>query len=300
MPLERPVVMVVRSDASISVGDAWCAAWVLQPDDPGQRSGTVVVMAHGFSLTRHDGLLPYAEAFAAAGCVVVVFDHRFLGDSGGEPRQRLRVREQRADWRALVSYARSLPGVDPGRLVLWGFSFSGGHVVALAPELTPAAVLALCPFIDGFARVRATPAHDAVRVLSAGVRAALGSTKTVPVTASPGQLGALTFAGEADGFARIIGPDSPWHNEISPAVLLGIAALRPVTKAAKITAPVWVGRAERDITVHAPALARLAERAPGGELHDYPYDHFDAFAGQAPATVAADQLAFLRRHGLVS
>ena len=40
-------------------------------------------MAHGFSLTRHDGLAAYAEALAAAGAHVVVFDHRYLGDSGG-------------------------------------------------------------------------------------------------------------------------------------------------------------------------------------------------------------------------
>ena len=60
---------------------------------------------------------------------MLVFDHRYLGDSGGEPRQRFRKRDQLQDWRSAVSFARTLDGVDPERIVLWGFSFSGGHVV---------------------------------------------------------------------------------------------------------------------------------------------------------------------------
>jgi hypothetical protein len=43
-------------------------------------------MPHGFSLTRHDGLAAYAEHLAEAGAAALVFDHRYLGDSGGEPR----------------------------------------------------------------------------------------------------------------------------------------------------------------------------------------------------------------------
>ena len=59
-------------------------------------------MAHGFSLTRHDGLASYAERLAGARIAVLVFDHRYLGDSGGQPRQRFRKRDQLADWRAAV------------------------------------------------------------------------------------------------------------------------------------------------------------------------------------------------------
>jgi hypothetical protein len=40
-------------------------------------------MAHGFSLTRHDGLPPYAERLVATGAAVLVFDHRHLGDGPG-------------------------------------------------------------------------------------------------------------------------------------------------------------------------------------------------------------------------
>jgi hypothetical protein len=45
-------------------------------------------------------------------------------------------------------------------------------------------------------------------------------------------------------------------------------------------------------------VERLAEQAPRGELHSYPYDHFDPFVGDAPARIADDQVAFLARVGL--
>jgi uncharacterized protein len=48
------------------------------------------------------------------------------------------------------------------------------------------------------------------------------------------------------------------------------------------------------------AVERLAARAPRGELHRYPYDHFGAFVGDGPQRVAADQVEFLSRQGLLT
>ena len=153
-------VAVERTDLKFPSGGDQCAAWLYRPARGGRRPLGVpcVVMAHGFSLTRHDGLPAYAERLAEAGAAVLVFDHRYLGDSGGEPRQRFRKAAQLQDWRAAVAFARSLEGIDPERIILWGFSFSGGHVVEMAaadPRI--AATLALCPMVDGLARALATP-----------------------------------------------------------------------------------------------------------------------------------------------
>lgn len=257
-------------------------------------------MAHGFSLTRHDGLPPYAERLAEAGAAALVFDHRHLGDSGGEPRQRFRTREQREDWRSAVSFARSLDRVDPERIVLWGFSFSGSHVVETAladPRI--AAVLALCPMVDGLARALATPPALSAWLTPRAVADQLGRHNLVPVTGQPGAHAAMTLPGEADGFASAVPEGSPWRNEISPAVFLSVATIRSVTKAGRLRVPLWVGLGEQDVSVSARAVQRLAERAPRGELHRYPYDHFGAFVGEGPARVAADQIDFLRRHELL-
>jgi pimeloyl-ACP methyl ester carboxylesterase len=257
-------------------------------------------MAHGFSLTRHDGLPAYAERLAAAGAAVLVFDHRYLGDSGGMPRQRFRKSEQLEDWRAAIAFARTIDGVDPGRIVLWGFSFSGGHVVETAaadPQI--AASMVLCPMVDGLARVRSTPPKLSAWLGPRALADQLGRHNLVAVTGAPGENAAMTLPGEADGFYAAVPPGSPWRNEISPGVFLTVGLHRPVTLAGRLRAPLWVGLGERDVSVSRRAVERLAERAPEAELHRYPYDHFGAFLGDGPELVATDQAGFLRRHALL-
>lgn len=288
-----------RADLDFVSGGASCAAWLYRAE--GDGLAPIVVMAHGFSLTRHDGLEPYAERFAAAGLNALVFDHRYLGDSDGEPRQRFRVADQLEDWRNAIKFARGLDGIDSERLVLWGYSFSGGHVTTLLAEGVGAtAALILCPLVNGLARVLATKPRDSARILPRAVMDAAGRHVTIPVTGEPGELGAMTFEGEADGFARAVAPDSPWRNEISPGVFLGVARLRQFKKAGQIHCPLWVGFGERDITVDNAAVEKLATRAPRGELHSYDADHFDPFVDPWSSEIGADQVNFLRRAGLAA
>jgi uncharacterized protein len=257
-------------------------------------------MAHGFSLTRHDGLAAYAERLAAAGAAVLVFDHRHLGDSPGEPRQRFRKRAQREDWRAAVAFARQTEGIDPARLVLWGFSFGGGHAIeTAAADARVAATIALCPLLDGLARVLSTPPRLSAWLLPRALADQCGRHNLVPVTAQPGERAALTNPGEADGFHAITPNGSPWRNEISPAVILTLGLHRPLVRARRLHAPLWLGLGEHDVTVSNRGIERLAARAPRAELHRYPYDHFGPFLGDAPEQIAAGQIDFLRRHGLL-
>jgi dienelactone hydrolase len=50
---------------------------------------------------------------------------RHLGESGETPRQLVRLKEQLADWQAAITFAASLPDIDPRKLAIWGFSASG-------------------------------------------------------------------------------------------------------------------------------------------------------------------------------
>ena len=140
--------MTVNSgEVFFTSGGIPCAADLYQPDG---AAGTMpcVVIGHGFSGTK--GLARvYAERFATAGFAVLVFDYRHFGASGGEPRQLVDVGRQREDYHAAVRFARTLSGIDPERIALWGTSLSGGHVIAVAaddPRI--AAVVAQLPLID--------------------------------------------------------------------------------------------------------------------------------------------------------
>jgi dienelactone hydrolase len=287
-----------RMDVTFRSGDADCAAWLYPPPAPGSAC---VVMAHGFSLTRHDGLAAFAERLHAAGTAVLAFDHRHLGDSGGEPRQRFRTAEQLADWRAAVTHARGLHDVDPRRIVLWGFSFSGSHAVTTAAaDPAVAATLVLCPMLDGLWRALQTPPRVSAWLVPRALLDQLGRHNLVPVTDRPGAMAAMALPGEADGFEAMVPDGSPWRNEISPAIFLTVARSRAVTLARKMAMPVWLGLGEQDVSVPGGAIERFARRAPDAELHRYPYDHFGAFLGDGPERVAGDQIDFLGRRGLLS
>src|SRR5258708_23445657 len=130
-------------------GTEW-AAWHYRG-----TNGACVVMTGGFGVTKEPGTDLFARRFNEAGFGVLAFDHRRLGESGGQPRQVQRVREQLADWRAVIGCAKALPGVDPARVAIWSFSSSAGHVfrvAARAPGL--AAAIAPTPYAHGLAASR--------------------------------------------------------------------------------------------------------------------------------------------------
>src|SRR5690606_22003573 len=83
----------VVQDDWFECGGSRCSVRVYRPAADGLVRPTIV-MAHGFGAVRALRLYAYAERFAAAGYVVLVFDYRGFGESEGEPRQVLSVRKQ--------------------------------------------------------------------------------------------------------------------------------------------------------------------------------------------------------------
>lgn len=287
-----------RTDLRFHSRDAHCAAWLYRPVPTG-GDAPCVVMAHGFSLTRHDGLARYAEAFCAAGFAVLLYDHRHLGDSDGRSRQRVDLAEMLEDRRAAVTFARRLPGVDPDRIVVWGFSMSAGSAVEVAatdPRIV-AAVL-VCPLLDGRWRAKRGLLNDPGNVAWMIAQAAKDTMgyAVISATAPPGQRGMLNDPGEADGFAAIVADGSPWRNEVRAAPTRGYSNYRPGVHAGRVHCPVLINAGHRDITVSPAAVERFARQAPRAEVRRYDIDHFGAFHGDPSRRIATDQADWLRGH----
>jgi pimeloyl-ACP methyl ester carboxylesterase len=120
----------MRRDVTFGSEGADLKGWVYVPDSKPQWP--LVVMAHGYSATRHMAADKYAEVFHKAGLAVLLYDHRGFGDSGGEPRRRINPWIQARGYRDAVSYGRNLEMVDASRVAIWGDSFSGGVALAVA------------------------------------------------------------------------------------------------------------------------------------------------------------------------
>lgn len=284
-----------------------CAAWHFTAvgDTLATPAGRpAVVMAHGLAGTVDSGLAPFAERLAVAGLDVVAFDYRGFGASGGSPRQRVSLAGQVEDYRAAMAAAAALPGVDPQRLVLWGVSLSGGHVIeAAADRADVAAVVTLTPLVDGLAAGRhALAGHtpsEMVRSTFAGLRsrasAAVGRPAVMmPVVARPGEMGALTLDGSYDDYLAIAGPT--WRNEIDAGMGFELGNQRSTKVADRIAGPVLVQIADFDRSAPPHAAAKAAFKARA-EVRHYPCDHFDVWPGKPWfEAAAAHQVEFLTRH----
>lgn len=269
------------------------------------RSGRpCVVMAHGFGGTRDSGLSSYAAEFAAAGIDVLTFDYRGFGSSDGSPRQNIAVRRQREDYHAAIAAARHLPGVDSDRIALWGYSYAGGHVIAIAvQDPRVAAIVSLNPATDG----RATLAHIArrrgggmelARLTAHGVfDAALSrigrGPHYLPTVGEPGTTALVTSPGAAKAFASVAGPT--WRNEVAARTALEVGLNRPTTFAARLTCPMLMQVGTFDDIAPAAAARRTANKAGHlAQLREYPIGHVDAFDGGVwQRQVLEDQVVYL-------
>lgn len=297
-----------REDVSFESHGTRCAAWFYpgaqtSPFD-GPDGRPVVVMAHGFAGTKDSGLDPYARRFAGAGLAVFAFDYRGFGDSEGLPRQTISMAGQAEDYRAAIAAAGAHAGVDSTRVILWGLSQSGGHVLAVAPDRPDVcAVISMVPLVSGlaagihhFPQVGARGmARSTVLGVSSAVAGRFGRRGTMMrVVGRPGEKAALTAPGFYEDYLSIAGPT--WRNEVDAAIGLELGSFRADRHAANITAPVLMQIADFDQGAPPQAAAKAAVRARA-EVRHYPCDHFDIFEGRdwfEPAVT--HQLSFLTRH----
>lgn len=283
-----------------------CVAWHY----PG-TNGACVIMAAGGGVTKEPGTDPFAQRFHEAGFSVLAFDYRRLGESGGQPRQLLRIGEQLADWRAAIACAARLPGVDPARLAAWGFSLSGGHIFRVAaanPGL--AAAIAQTPLADGVAATRIASRYQKplamLRFTGRGLLDALGGLAgrrplLVPLAGAPGTVAMLTTPDGRDG-DRALNPGNrypEWQQSVAARSALRVGMYRPGRAASRVTCPLLVLACDQDQSVLAGPAARAAELAPAGELVRMPGGHYEPFLAGHEDAVAAE-LSFLRRHLLGS
>ena len=290
---------MIREDVRFQSGEDECAAWLYRPD-AAQGEVACVVMAHGFGGIKEARLDAYAERFAAAGYAALVFDYRHHGESGGEPRLLIHIGRQREDWRAGLAYARALEGVDRTRIVAWGTSFAGGHVLEVAAAGEPvAALIAQAPFMSGSAVMRSAGIAHNNRLGLAGMRDLLaarhGGSYPIAVVARPGETAAMSSPDALPGYLALIPPGHDWPNRFLPRGTMTLPVQRPFAKAKRVTAPLLVQVMTDDVVTPPGPSRKAAAAAPRGELIEYPGGHFDIYLGGPFERAVADQIEFLDR-----
>jgi fermentation-respiration switch protein FrsA (DUF1100 family) len=265
-------------------------------------------MAHGFSATRSMTADRYAESFTKGGLAVLLYDHLGFGASGGQPRREINTWLQTRGYLDAVSFAATLPGIDPGRIGLWGDSLSGGvALVAAALDARVAAIDVQVPALGGkppppdpdgtgFAALK-----DAI--LSGNVRPGLDEVEGLMPVVSDDQARRPVCAEAHDGVPvvlRIRGRPERAGNEITRARL---RAAGPGSRgfARRTCCPaLFVVSPQDEMPASAPAVARKVWERLGGprEWQDIEGGHFGLlyWPSELFDQAASAQVRFLRHH----
>lgn len=285
-------------------GSDHCAAWITRPDPAlhGDGSHPAVVLVHGFGATHGMRLAQYEQAFAAAGMVVLAFDFRHLGDSGGSPRQVVSVRRQLDDIDAALDFIREDEAADPARVALWGTSMGGTHVTLTAakhPEL--AAAVVQCPVLNtrnaAFSSGLGHVARLGGPIASDLIRAALHLPRRyLAIADEPGHEAIVTVPGAKQGWLGMVPDGVVFDNRVTASVGAELVLLNAAAKASEIQIPFLVCVSDHETLMDPRIAARVAQQAPRGEAIHYPADHFEVYHSPLVEGIIADQTAFLTRH----
>jgi uncharacterized protein len=290
-----------RRKVQFASADSLCAAWHY----PGDNTACVI-MAAGLGVIKEPGTDRFAKRFHDAGYTVLAFDYRRLGESGGLPRQLVRIGDQLADWQAAIKFAATLPDVDPTKIAIWGFSVSGGHVFSVAARNSGiAAAIAHSPLVDGLDAMRnalryVTPLSLTSLSLRATADTVGGLLRRdallVPLAGERGTVASLTTPDSLNS-ARALNPSNrypQWQQNVAARSAFRVGFYRPGRFASRVKCPLLVlAYAADGVAPPGPAI-RAARRAPHGQLACLSGGHYAAFLdGEEPA--AHVLLSFLDR-----
>lgn len=263
-----------------------------------------IVMAHGFGLTHESGLAPFKKALCQAGYAVFAFDYRYFGDSDGKPRQLMTPKNEIGDYLSALNFARCLDGIDPGRMCLWGTSFSGGLVAAAAAkDGNVQCLICQCPMMDGMAATLQVIRYGGLRqlvklsfhALIDLVRGAAGMRPHYVRSAGrPGEAAFMTAKDCFDGYLPLLADNAV--NKVAARIGLYLPFFRPIAYARNVNCPALILVCRKDTVAPPSAALKAAARMPRAQIKHYPVGHFGIYNGGPLAISIKDQLDFLSLH----
>jgi uncharacterized protein len=280
-----------RRDVSFQSQGLKLAAWYYVPRGlKADERRPAIVMAHGFSAPKEALLQNFADRFAAAGFVVLVFDYRYLGASEGEPRNQIFPHEQIEDYRNAITWTQLQKEVNPEKIGIWGTSYSGAHVLHLgAFDRRVKAVVSQVMMVDGPASAGRLNRADNLPLVVGFVardraqRYTTGTVNYIPVVAPEGQPSALPTPESHEFFMKVVAPNAPrWENRVTVESIEKFLEYNPAANIHRISpTPLLMVVADDDRLTPTDLAIQAYQRAlEPKKLALFKGGHFDAY--QAP------------------
>ncbi|MHA6729498.1 alpha/beta hydrolase [Devosia sp. A369] len=296
--------MTQHLELRISAGDGVeLGAWLFLPEE-GAGPFPAITMAVGFAGLKEHQLQGFARAFAQAGFVVVVHDHRNFGSSGGTERGDIDPWRQIDDWRMVISWLEARPEVDPERIGLWGTSYAGGHALVLgATDRRIKAVVSQVPTISGIQQGLRRVAPDQLEAYENNMIEAdrsyfrTGTLARMAVVDSSSQMPAAYRSEDAQAFYMQPLDGAEWENSMTVRSVRAARMYEPGLFVAAVSpTPLLMIVAERDrMTPTDLALAAYERALAPKELTLIRGGHFSPYLEEFKSASEA-ALTWFTRH----
>lgn len=290
---------VITTKSTFVADGNTCAATLHAPASADGQRLPAILMVGGWGSVQNALTASFVNRFVAAGYAVMEFDFPGWGMSGGWPRQDINPWRRVRAANAALAHLKSQAQVDAHRIVLWGTSFGGGHIVDLAaahPDLQGAIIQV--PMLDGRATVKAVPLPRLMRFMATGIADLLkpGASILIPTVARQGAFGSMDRdnAWEALQLGLAAHNGMKYVNRVTARSLLTMGFYRPCTRLKHVKIPMLIVGAIRDTV--APFVEDEIRRVDNPHLQvvRIDADHFDPYFEPCFPDVIRHQLDFLK------
>ncbi|HBF0689780.1 TPA: alpha/beta hydrolase [Clostridioides difficile] len=289
----------IREDVDFYSNKTRCSSWVYLPNI--NKKCPVIVMAHGLGGVREMRLDVYAERFAAAGYACFLFDYRNFGASDGNKRQLINVKEQLTDWNCAIDFIKKDDRFDSNKILLFGSSFSGGHVITLSSKRKDIlAAISQCPYTNTLATM--------------GTLSPLSTLKTVPLVIfdllscvtgyhpvliklgdKRGKI-AIMAVSDYNGYLEQVPENSNFVNKAPARTLLEFIKYSPSRYTKDITIPIYYAVCRKDTLAPSKATVKCAKLSKKATIKEYDCGHFDIYLGNYFENAIADYIGFFDKN----
>lgn len=240
----------------------------------------IIVMAHGLGGDKSCALDLYINDYLKQGYSVCCFDHRGFGKSTGKYKNLVDKSSQLKDWKTVINYLKNEFTFTEQDLVLWGYSFSGGHVLTLASENKYHAVIANFPHVDGLASLATYPIQYMLPATFLALTdlfySLFGQVKNIKVV-SKSRFAILSGKDCYDGYYSLIPKDQHWDNKVPARIVATIAFYRPIAIAHKIKSPTLIIGAKLDSLIPISRTRKASKESEYIQYFEENCGHFDLF-----------------------
>ena len=258
----------------------------------------IIVMAHGLGGIKELWIDKFAEFFCKNGYDCFLFDYRNYGESGGNKRQLVNVKDQLTYWNSAIEFVKNNLNIKTKNIILFGSSFSGGHVIKLLSERNDIKMaISQCPYTSTLATVKTFSLISILKLILAALLDLLtcvtGYHPYTLMLASESGEKALMKVPDYNRYLKKIPKNVNFINKAPARTVFEFLKYSPGKYLKKINKPIFIAPCIKDNLAPAYKTIKLANKCKNAIIKEYNCNHFDIYFDDFFIEACNDYINFL-------